>query len=88
MAAAARIVIFLLRTIRSAELHLLPAPPRPTQSRRPGGPGTILLVACNVELPALDTAAKDRLERAVRSQVERQYAGEGIVPVAYDLQIL
>ena len=88
MAAAARIVIFLLRTIGSAQLHLLPVPPQPTERRLPGGPGMILLVACNVEMPALDTAAKDRLERVVRAQVERQYAREGIMPVAYDLQIL
>jgi hypothetical protein len=88
MAAAARIVILLLRSFGGAELQLLPVPPRPTARRVPGGPGMILLVACNVETPALDAAAKDRLERVVRAQVERQYAREGIVPVAYDLQIL
>jgi hypothetical protein len=47
-----------------------------------------LLVAANVGLAPGDIAARDRLERAVRLQVERQYARQGITNVAYDLQIL
>src|SRR3954452_24895312 len=88
MAAAARIVIFLLRTIGSAELQLLPVPSAPTVRHLPSSAAMILLIACTVELSATDAAVKDRLERVVRTQIERNYAREGISSVAYDLQIL
>ncbi len=82
MVAATRIVLFFLRTVTRAELSLLldESTSRPREA--------MLFVAANVRLAPDDRTGRARLERLVRSVVERHYARQGIRDVEYDLQIL
>ncbi|HZS02714.1 MAG TPA: hypothetical protein VFE37_28640 [Chloroflexota bacterium] len=76
--------MFLLESTRSIELRLVPRGQQPPARRLPAA----LLLAADVALPPGDLAARDRLERTVRLQIERQYARQGVPDVEYDLQVL
>jgi hypothetical protein len=84
VAAATRVIVFLLQTTRRVELSLVSDSPSRLLRRLPA----VLLVAANVDLPPGDLVARERLERTVRIQIERQYTRQGVVDVAYDLEIV
>jgi hypothetical protein len=84
MAAATRIVVSLLQSTRGVELRLISRGPSALVRRLPAA----LLVASDVTLSPGDNAARARLERTVRIQIERQYARQGVLDVDYDLEIL
>jgi len=48
----------------------------------------LLLVAAYVQLPHEGEASRGRLERLIRTQVERAYAQQGARDVDYQLEIL
>jgi hypothetical protein len=83
--AATQVVVFLLRTTRRTELALLSGdafvPPVPGAPERFG----LLFVAAHVRPALANEAARIRLERLVRLQVERAYARQGIADVDYEL---
>ena len=84
MAAATRVVVSLLQSTRGVELRLVSHGPTALVRRLPA----TLLVASDVTLSPGDNAARARLERTVRIQVERQYARQGVLDVDYDLELL
>jgi hypothetical protein len=68
VAAATRVSMFLLQSTLSVELRLVPRDRQVLVRRLPAA----LLVAADVDLPPGDLIARDRLERTVRLQIERQ----------------
>lgn len=63
-------------------------PPRPAETPRPIVPGGVLFAATTTSLSPDNAPARDRLERIVRGYIERQYTRQGIMPVAYELELL
>ncbi len=86
--AATRVVMFLLQTVGRLQLDLYRFPSSLLPTRSPRGRGGILFVSAQIALRSPDPLARERLERLVRAQVERQYALQGIRPVDYDLEIV
>lgn len=86
--AAAQVVFFLLRYVGRTELDLVRPPPRPAETTRSIVPGGVLFAAATTSLSPDGAPARDRFERIVRGQIERQYARQGIAPVAYELELL
>jgi hypothetical protein len=86
--AATQIVLFLLRVIGRLELDFIQPEQQPSALLQPYKLIGTLLIAANVALPPGNAAEVARLERMIRSQVERQYARHGLPNVDYDLQIV
>jgi hypothetical protein len=86
--AATHVVLFLLRLLGRAELNLLRIPPESMVQPRQADPGAILFVATPLDAAMSQAEAHERLERIVRAEIERQYGRQGLLPIAYDLQIL
>jgi hypothetical protein len=84
VAAATRVVVALLQSARSVELRLISRGRLSRVRRLPAA----LLVAADVALSPGDGAARTRLERTVRVQIERQYALAGVFDVYYNLEFL
>ena len=86
--AATQVVVFLLRATRRTELALLSrdafVPPAPGAPERFG----LLFVAAHVRPALADEAARTRLERLVRGQIERAYARQGISDVDYVFELV
>ncbi len=86
--AATGIVIGLLRSYGRVELRLTPAPTSPLGASRRAEFRQVLFVAVDLAQSSSDVAARQELEHTIRTQVERQYARQGITAVDYNLQIL
>ncbi len=86
--AATQIVLVMLRTIGRVELDFVQREQRAATQFQPYRLAGTLLVAANAAVAPGDAEAVARLERMIRTLVERQYARQGIPDVEYDLQML
>jgi len=86
--AATQVVVYLVEHVGKSELDLLRLAPDPTSGPEPGERRAILFVSVAVRWAPLDATASARLERDLRTRIERAYTRQGITPVEYDLQML